>query len=122
MQKFTGLLANLQQEISPGDPVRVAILDDGVDWAYTNTTETNWNGISFFVEKRRHFDQQNPWYFSSAGHGTLMARLVHELCPTADLYVARLDQTISESGHFQPTPESATKVRNSPKLRRKMHQ
>ncbi|KAH7310222.1 hypothetical protein BKA65DRAFT_167701 [Rhexocercosporidium sp. MPI-PUGE-AT-0058] len=107
MQKFTGFLANLQQILPPREPVRVAVLDDGVDWAYTNTTETLWKGISFFVEKRRHFDQQNPWFFSSAGHGTLMARLIHELCPTADLYIARLDQNISESGHFQPTAESA---------------
>jgi hypothetical protein len=108
MQKFATFVTNVRCQ--PKNEVRVAILDDGIDWSYAK--EIKCLGRSFYVERRQDFDRQKPWYVSSDDHGTLMAALVQKICPTAKVYMARLHQTESENGKLQPTPESAAKVRS----------
>jgi hypothetical protein len=92
----------------PSDGVRVALLDDGVDWYFAN--EHSCVGQTFYADRSQDFGGRRPWYSSTTDHGTLMAALIRKICPNAKLYVARLDQTESEEGVFRPTPDSAAKV------------
>jgi hypothetical protein len=111
MQDFSVFVNNASKTIGyHGEGVRVAILDDGIDMTYAH--EIGCVGKSFFVNKRPDGSEYYwPWYFSSTGHGTLMAALVRKICPDVKLFVARLDQTISdENGRFQPTADSAVEV------------
>jgi len=110
MQDFSSFVKNASNSIGRhGDGVRVAILDDGIDMAYAHRIKCV--GKSFFINRSQDSSEYWPWYFSSTGHGTLMAALVCKICPDVKLYVARLDQTINdESGRFQPTAESAVEV------------
>lgn len=115
LDKFTGIIRNYPTEDEDpeglytlrGDrEVRVAIIDDGYDGIDPDLSVAG--GKSFYVqhpEKRIY-----PYYCSSAGHGTLMAKLVKRVCPLAKLYVARLDQGEGLRGEIQPTAESAAKA------------
>lgn len=98
---------NSERSKTIDEEVRVAILDDGVDWYFA--TGTRCTGRSFYVDRRQDFEGQKVWYSSSSDHGTLMAALVQKVCPDVRLFVARLDQTETE-GKFQPTAESAVKA------------
>lgn len=118
MYKFSCFVENVRQlpsKAAEDNPVpksrkriRVAILDDGIDWFYAH--KIGCRGTSFYVDNTTSFSGQRPWYSSTTDHGTLMAALIRKVCPNVSLYVARLDQTASENG-FQPTADSATKVR-----------
>ncbi|KAI0400668.1 hypothetical protein F4802DRAFT_619718 [Xylaria palmicola] len=119
MQRFAGFVNNIQKLPISGEDrnqppetpseVRVAVLDDGIDWSFANANKCY--GMSFYPDKRSDFEGHNVWYSSSTDHGTLMAALIQKICPDVTLYIARLDQTESEQGEFQPTPESAAKAR-----------
>lgn len=110
MRDFTEVLGNVRDKIeSKGGNVKVAILDDGIDWLFAN--EREYMGRSFYADKGNDFNGQKVWYTSSTGHGTLMAELVRMVCPSVSFLIARLDQTGLENDTFQPTPESAAKVR-----------
>jgi hypothetical protein len=120
MQKFATFVGNIRQlqqtdenirERQSGDEIQVAVLDDGIDWSFAY--ELGCKGRSFYADKRSDFDGQKVWYSSSGDHGTLMTALIRKICPNVYFHVARLDQTESEPGIFQPTPESAAKVSTS---------
>jgi hypothetical protein len=112
MQRFNSFVTHFEQYfMRPKDEVRVAILDDGIDWSFAS--EIKCFGRSFYVDKRQDFEGQKVWYSSSKDHGTLMAALLRKICPEARLYVARLNQTETEQGRFQPTAESAVKASNT---------
>jgi hypothetical protein len=100
MDKFASFICNLPPEITPSRNVKVAVIDDGIDKLQGEFKDCISEGVSFY---------NYPYFFSSTGHGTLMAKLVRQVCPKAHLYIARLDQ-----GTFtrQPTAESAIKVRH----------
>ncbi|KAI0531583.1 hypothetical protein GGR58DRAFT_229212 [Xylaria digitata] len=118
MQKFASFVNNIRNQPGGGDDrdraleipqeVRVAILDDGIDWSFAK--QIGCTGMSFYPDKSSHFEGHNVWYSSSTDHGTLMAALIEKMCPDVKLYIARLDQTESEQSEFQPTPESAAKA------------
>jgi hypothetical protein len=58
------------------------------------------------------YDNQGHWpgfYQSAYGHGTLMARLIHQMCPSVRLYIAKLNELWSE-GKSQITADSAAEV------------
>lgn len=92
--------------------IRVAILDDGYDGMDKKLNKTVVGGRSFFVRSsiEGSFKLTNPYYCSTTGHGTVMARLVLSVCPDTELYIARLNQGQSQNGTLQPTAESAAKV------------
>lgn len=115
MDKFGQFIG--EREVASGEEVRVAIIDDGVDHMQPDIKGYVHEGVSFYTEREsfhKHSNSvPNPWYpfyFSSQGHGTLMAQLVLRVCPMAQLYIARLNQGYSTSGKLQPTAESAAKV------------
>jgi hypothetical protein len=111
MQTFASNLANICSSVKlPTTEVRVAILDDGIDWFFAK--ETKCSGQTFYASRDQGHDGRKPWYASSTDHGTLMAALVRKICPEAKLYIARLDQTKTDKGRFQPTAASAAKVSN----------
>ncbi|KAK4097069.1 hypothetical protein N658DRAFT_527311 [Parathielavia hyrcaniae] len=80
--------------------------------------EVRVQGQVVLFRQRHDFDRQKVWYSSSTDHGTLMAALVRKIYPNASLYVARLDQTETERGVFQPALESAVKASRA---RRRYH-
>jgi hypothetical protein len=109
MDKFAGFITNVPPSIDRGlREVRVALIDDGIDKLQGRFGDSIIDGVSFYTSLER-FDTK-PYYFSSSGHGTLMARLIRRVCPKVHLYVARLDEGQSFDGSRQPTADSAAKV------------
>lgn len=116
MKKFRGLLLNAEQldeykQISraAGEPIRVALIDDGVDGV--DLGYPLWGGRTFCPR-----DEENrlshPYYASAMGHGTAMAKLITFMCPRTQLYVLRLDllETDSSKGARGVSARSAAQV------------
>jgi hypothetical protein len=101
MDKFASFVKNMPD---PEREIKVAVVDDGVDKLQGIFGDSIIAGVSFYSSQRGFGTW--PHYFSSSGHGTLMAQLVRRICPKAKLYIARLDQGING----EPTIESAIKV------------
>lgn len=77
---------NFEAEKKPS--VKVALLDDGC--RLDNLHGGTQRGISF------HSDHSEFWV-GSCSHGTEMARCIRDVCPMAELYIARLD----DSGKYE---------------------
>ncbi|KAK5996565.1 hypothetical protein PT974_01902 [Cladobotryum mycophilum] len=90
---------------SPG-PVKVALIDDGTD-----ITHSDLAGIKFFGKSFHHYiegsaKRVSPYWSSSSGHGTLMARLMKRICPSAIIHVIKLHTFVgSGTNKLQITPE-----------------
>jgi hypothetical protein len=113
MNKFLSFFTNIPAHVhDPAPNVRVAIIDDGIDLMQPGSGLNQFiaQGESFYTERQPSFTRTNPFFFSSTGHGTLMANLVHYVCPKAQLYIARLHQGHSNTGDLQFTADSAAKV------------
>lgn len=83
----------------------MALIDDGVDLLQPALEKRVKAGISFTT----YFSSDTltkPYYLSSLGHGTLMAKLISRVCPMAELYVARIDDPLTG----QLNIDSAAKV------------
>lgn len=80
------------QKSYPPPKVKVAILDDGARLADLNGVQHGW---SFRADSREYF-------VGPCKHGTEMAVCVRDICPLAELYIARLDdsQTTDKSHAF----------------------
>ena len=108
MDTFVSFIRNIPDNALPSDrrPIKVAVIDDGIDFFYKQEKFANTfkEGQSFCTGPKRR-----PFFFSSTGHGTLMADLVQRICPRVHLYVARLDELKGDTT-IQPTAESAAKV------------
>ncbi|KAI0969672.1 hypothetical protein F4678DRAFT_473528 [Xylaria arbuscula] len=88
-------------------PVKVAIIDDGVDASLLSLDGKIAIGKSFcpYVNST---DLLSPYYVPSGNHGTCMATLISKICPEVSLYVARLDERQAPgSSHRQITAKSA---------------
>jgi hypothetical protein len=110
MDKFATFIRNIKTDQGKG--IKVAVLDDGIDMLRPEFRESVKEGISFFAPTNRTTCNVGPYYFSSRGHGTLMALLIRRVCPKAELYIARLNQGNSQEGNrIQLTADSAAKVR-----------
>ncbi|KAJ5544315.1 hypothetical protein N7513_007126 [Penicillium frequentans] len=69
-------------------PIVVALLDDGVTLPHEGMNPQLFDGTSF-----QTYDGDNrvsPYWISETGHGTLMARLIHRICPKAMIKVFKL--------------------------------
>lgn len=73
-------------QIIPKGPVRVALIDDGVQPTQELTgciSSRGWPAES-------PESTSEPFYTSNSGHGTEMAKLICRVCPYSRLYVAKL--------------------------------
>lgn len=88
-------------------PVKVALIDDGVDVNHGHLRHHIKKGItccaSHPIKK-----VTSSYYSSTSGHGTLMGTLIQTVCPAVELYIAKLDNAASEGYGF--TAESAAEV------------
>ncbi|KAF8248828.1 hypothetical protein K440DRAFT_623902 [Wilcoxina mikolae CBS 423.85] len=110
LNKFLSFFTNIPPAVHARAPdVRVAIIDDGIDSMQPGSQLWQFiaQGESFYTERQSLFTRTNSYFFSTTGHGTLMANLVHNVCPKAQLYIARLQQG---HGGLQFTAESAVKA------------
>lgn len=110
---FQVFIANIpdsirQKQAERFGPIRVAILDDGVD-TFADALYGKIVGGHSFCKTGRFSDFGESIYFSSAkGHGTAMAKLVCWVCSEACLEVVKLDG----AAYGQPTAESAAEAIN----------
>ncbi|KAL7964342.1 hypothetical protein HDV63DRAFT_274884 [Trichoderma sp. SZMC 28014] len=86
LEFIVNLDRNFEAEKKPS--VKVALLDDGC--RLDNLHGGTQRGISF------HSDHSEFWV-GSCSHGTEMARCIRDVCPMAELYIARLD----DSGKYE---------------------
>ncbi|KAG5769166.1 hypothetical protein H9Q72_003509 [Fusarium xylarioides] len=73
------------------NPVKVAIIDDGVDVSLESLRKKIAFGQSF-CPYANSTDMMSPYFVSMSNHGTSMATLICNICPMVKLYIARLDQ------------------------------
>lgn len=91
------------------EPIKVALIDDGVD---IKDLEYTFIGGRTFCPRVEHQNLNNPYYASRSGHGTIMAKQIHLMCPRVQLYVVRLEDCPSEDATtLNLTAKSAAKVR-----------
>ncbi|KAG5761608.1 hypothetical protein H9Q72_010296 [Fusarium xylarioides] len=97
-------------------PVEVALIDDGVDIMHPDLNDTRdrtFLGQSFDHHNGGSTPRVPPYWSSSSGHGTLMARLIHKICPSAIIHVIKLQTFWSgNSKKLQIKPDSAVKAIN----------
>ncbi|KAK3688016.1 hypothetical protein B0T22DRAFT_377342 [Podospora appendiculata] len=73
------------------NPITVALIDDGVDIAHEDLRSKKLPGKSF-----NYYQDDwlvSPYWDSDSGYGTLMARLIQRVCPSAVIYVIKLKTT-----------------------------
>ncbi|EWC43894.1 hypothetical protein DRE_01246 [Drechslerella stenobrocha 248] len=89
-----------------GPPVKIAVLDNGIDAALSIFNGKIAAGTSFapYLHSR---DLINAYFAPSDDHGTIMASLICQVCPRVQLYVARLEEGSSVDGRRQITAKSA---------------
>ena len=112
VSRFAKLLENVPTS-QTGRPVKIAIIDDGVDASMMSLDGKIATGKSF-SPYANSTDLISPYFVSSSNHGTCMAMLITRLCPMVQLYVARLDQRRSSgTNSLHMTPKSAAEVSSS---------
>jgi subtilisin family serine protease len=82
--------------------IKVAVIDDGVNLDHRDVRD-NIAGGETFHNNNGHWQ---GFYQSSNGHGTLMAKLICQICPKVKLYVAKLNEEWVNSS-WQITAASA---------------
>lgn len=91
-------------------PIKIAVIDDGVDGSLLSLDDKIVTGKSF-CPYANSTDLMSPYYVSSGNHGTCMATLICKLCPEVSLYVARLDERqAAGSSQRQITTKSAAEA------------
>ncbi|OQU98118.1 hypothetical protein CLAIMM_03946 [Cladophialophora immunda] len=70
------------------EPIRVALIDDGVDTTNRSLRGRAYHGRSFAFDQGG--EKNYPYWMSDSGHGTIMARFIRKLCPTADIYIIKV--------------------------------
>lgn len=113
MNDFVNFVVNLvgDEELNT-KPVKVALIDDGVDGSHKIFGGNIKDGISFCVSSDNDKHMYDYWGPSGC-HGTQMASLIQKICPTVELYVARL-QDGQVGGERRIDPASAVKVSRFP--------
>ncbi|KAH8586376.1 hypothetical protein B0O99DRAFT_695557 [Bisporella sp. PMI_857] len=92
--------------VNLANPVKIAIIDDGVDAALDIFDDKIVSGASFSSPFAMDVSL-NPYFVSSDQHGTMMADLILRMCPRAKLFVAKLEERYSMNGRRHITPKSA---------------
>lgn len=69
-------------------PVLIALIDDGVDTTNRSLQGKTYHGRSFAFDDVG--GRNYPYWMSDSNHGTIMARFIRKLCPTADIYIIKV--------------------------------
>lgn len=103
MKPFIQFIHNVTLEGQERPVVKVAVLDDGA--SLDKLQLNNGKGQSFRVDN-------GEYWVSPCEHGTEMVACIRKLCPMAQLYIGRLDDSgVAEKQKF--TTESCFKVREN---------
>ena len=120
MEEFASYFRHIQAlRDKPTDPalgpVKVALIDDGTDITHPDLKDMVIQGKSFHHYEDGSACRVSPYWDSSSGHGTLMARFIRRICPSAVIHAIKL-QTYSAEGtnNFQLKPQSAVEVKHTP--------
>ncbi|KUJ15360.1 putative subtilisin [Mollisia scopiformis] len=91
-------------------PVKIAIIDDGID-ATMYDLQSKIAGGATFCPYPLSPDLVNSYFVPRGKHGTLMAQLICSMCPSTQLYIARLEElpTLTGAGR-RVTARSAAKA------------
>ena len=114
MDQFADQIQNVHQPVSKHDalnePVKVALIDDGVDIYHPSLRRKIYSGTTF-DNGYPNGDRPIPFYVTSTGHGTVMANMICRVYPMAKLYVFKLEtRPGSDSTVTQITARSAADV------------
>ncbi|CAK7209195.1 hypothetical protein SEUCBS140593_000413 [Sporothrix eucalyptigena] len=90
-------------------PVKIAIIDDGIDTSLDDFTDKIQVGESFF-QLSELFGRRGSYYVPTGKHGTLMAQSICSVCPMVKLYIAQLEVLPGQNGQRSFTAESATEA------------
>lgn len=106
MDTFRKFIINVQPDKAHLDDVKVAVIDDGIDFALDELRDSIAGGESY------HHLSDHPvdYWVRPGGHGTQMALLIRKICPHTKFYVARLAEGLTKNGRRQINAESAVKV------------
>lgn len=104
---------------SLGEPVIVALIDDGVDLVDPSFVDRSYAGqsLDFGVigeDEPRTSQRVHQYYHSEDGHGTVMANLIFRVCPMAKLYIIRMPTFRNSEGETRIVARSAALVRKYP--------
>jgi hypothetical protein len=109
MKDFASFLRNIKTEKVA--PVKIAIIDDGID-ATLDSLQGKIAGGTSFCPYPNSTDLMNAYFVPSGRHGTLMASLICQICPDPRLYIARLEERPAVDGNDRRiTAKSAAKVK-----------
>jgi hypothetical protein len=95
-------------------PVQIALIDDGVDVTHPDFHDiagSKFHGRSFQTSQHGSTQGLSPYWVSESGHGTLIARLIHKICPTAIIHIIK-PQTFKDekTNNIQIDPDGVIKV------------
>ncbi|KAL3254402.1 hypothetical protein ABHI18_008975 [Aspergillus niger] len=97
---YTGFMAQINSHLEGKLKVKVAILDDGVN--LDEIEEENQQGDSF--------SPTQEYWVGPCKHGTAMAKCVQQIYPSAELIIARLDDSRSNDSQHPFTIRSCTQA------------
>ncbi|KAK7991272.1 hypothetical protein PG988_000066 [Apiospora saccharicola] len=113
MENFAEFLQNAETraatQITMKEPIRIAVIDDGVN-SFDPTIDSKVKGGRSFSYRDKEQILVNPYYISSEGHGTAMAGFIRKICPNVEIHALRLDEYSVEQGKRCFTAASAEKA------------
>ncbi|TRX93639.1 hypothetical protein FHL15_005611 [Xylaria flabelliformis] len=110
IQNFSRFLKAASDKMGDITPIKIAIIDDGID-ATVVGLHTKIVGGATFCPYPHSSELVNSYFVPSGKHGTLMAQLICRLCPDVQLYIARLEELPTSTGNGRRvTARSAAKA------------
>lgn len=109
MTTFGDFLSEASAGLHGVRPVRIAIVDDGIDHTLDIFRGRIGKGESFQQVAENIHGRWGAFYVPSGTHGTLMAKLICKICPNVELYIAQLE--VLPGGRRSFNAESAAEVR-----------
>ena len=109
MDEFADFMQNFKPPNASYEPIKIALIDDGVDMKEDALHGKVLGGRSFCMRDEEQ-NLNRSYYVKSGGHGTAMASLICRVCPHAKLIVLKLEEYIGPNRERQITAKSAAKV------------
>ncbi|KAH8802523.1 putative subtilisin [Xylogone sp. PMI_703] len=113
VEDFSTFLSNSSMVLGNDNhvpPVKIAIIDDGID-ATMYDFQAKIAGGATFCPYPHSADLVNSYFVPRGKHGTLMAQLICRICPGTQLYIARLEELPTLTGNGRRvTARSAAKA------------